>query len=68
MEPKNLRDLAEGDTLMLAREIQERTSVSQVYVKVGETTVRHIETEKTLEVPSEELVYPFRPSHAAKQS
>lgn len=68
MEPKNLREMEPGDTLMLAREIQQRTSVSQIYVKVDETTVKHIDTEETVELPEDELVYPFEPEHAAKRT
>lgn len=67
MEPKNLKDMETGDTMMLAREIQERTSVSQIYVKVDETTVEHIETGEKVSLSEEELVYPFEPEHAAKR-
>lgn len=67
MEPKNLKDLEVGSTLMLASEIQERTSVSQVYEKVDDTTVKHIESGETVSVPTDEIVYPFEPSHAAKR-
>jgi hypothetical protein len=68
MEPKTLRDLEVGDTLMLASEIQERTSVSQVYEKVDDTTVRHFETEETKKLTADEIVYPFEPDYAAKRS
>lgn len=68
MEPKNLNELEEGDTLMLAQEIQQRTNVSQVYVKIDDTTVKHHETGETLNVDEDELVYPFRPSHVAKRT
>jgi hypothetical protein len=68
MEPKNLKDLDVGATLMLASEIQQRTSVSQVYEKVDDSTVRHHETGETLRVPADEIVYPFEPSHAARTS
>lgn len=68
MEPKNLKDMETGDTMMLAREIQERTSVSQIYVKVDETTVEHIETGEKVSLSRDELVYPFEPKHAAKSS
>lgn len=68
MEPKNLKDMEAGDTLMLAREIQERTQVSQIYVKVDDTTVEHRETGETVELRPDELVYPFVPEHAAKSS
>jgi hypothetical protein len=68
MEPKNLKDLEVGATLMLASEIQQRTSVSQVYEKIDDTTVRHLETGDPVEVPSDEIVYPFEPEHAAKKS
>lgn len=67
MEPKNLKDMETGDTMMLAREIQERTSVSQIYVKIDETTVEHIETGEKVNLSEEELVYPFEPEHAAKR-
>lgn len=67
MEPKNLKDMEPGDTLMLAREIQQRTEVSQIYVKVDDTTVKHHETGETIELTPEELVYPFEPEHAAKR-
>lgn len=67
MEPKTMKDMQDGDTLMLAREIQQRTSVSQVYVKVDATTVKHHETGETVTVAEDELVYPFEPAHAAKQ-
>lgn len=63
-----MKEMEEGDTLMLAREIQQRTNVSQVYVKVDETTVENRETEETVNVDPEELVYPFQPEHAAKRS
>lgn len=67
MEPKMLKDLGVGDTLMLASEIQERTSVSQVYEKVDDTTVRHIETAETKSLTADEIVYPFEPVYAAKR-
>ena len=68
MEPKTLKELEVGDTLMLASEIQQRTSVSQIYAKIDDRTIRHIESEETRELPPDEIVYPFEPSHAAKQS
>lgn len=67
MEPKHLKDMEVGSTLMLASEIQERTSVSQVYEKVDDTTVRHHETGDSLTVSADEIVYPFEPGHAARQ-
>lgn len=67
MEPKNLKDMEVGSTLMLASEIQERTSISQVYEKVDDTTVKHYETGETVSVPPDEIVYPFEPGHAAKR-
>lgn len=67
MEPKNLKDLEVGATLMLASEIQQRTSVSQVYEKVDDTTVRHHETGDTVAVAADEIVYPFEPGHAARR-
>jgi len=67
MEPKNLKDMEVGATLMLASEIQQRTSVSQVYEKIDDTTVKHLETGETVAVPGDEIVYPFEPSHAAKR-
>lgn len=67
MQPKHLKDMEVGATLMLASEIQQRTSVSQVYEKVDDTTVRHHETGDTMSVPSDEIVYPFEPSHAARR-
>lgn len=67
MEPKNLKDMEVGETMMLAREIQQRRSVSQIYRKVDESTVEHIETGETLSLSGEELVYPFEPRHAAKR-
>lgn len=67
MEPKNLSELDNGDTLMLAREIMQRENVSQVYEKIDDNTVRHIETgEEIGDLPKDELVYPFEPSHVAK--
>lgn len=68
MDPKNLKDLEVGATLMLASEIQQRTSVSQVYEKIDDTTVRHHETGDTLSVPADEIVYPFEPDHVARTS
>jgi hypothetical protein len=50
---------------MLASEIQQRTSVSQVYEKVDDTTVRNYETGDTQAVSVDEIVYPFEPSHSA---
>lgn len=67
MEPRKLTDMETGDTLMLAREIQERTSVSQVYVKVDDTTVKHHETGEEVVLPADELVYPFQSDYAAKR-
>ncbi len=66
MEPRNLKDMEVGETLMLTREIQERASVSQVYVKVDDTTVKHHETGEEVELPPDELVYPFSTGHVAK--
>jgi hypothetical protein len=66
MEPKHLKDLEVGATLMLASEIQQRTSVSQVYEKVDDTTVRNYESGDTQSVSSDEIVYPFEPEHAAR--
>ena len=68
MEPKNLKDMEVGATLMLASEIQQRTIVSQVYEKIDDTTVRHHETGETLSVPADEIVYPFEPDHVARRS
>lgn len=68
MEPKSLKDMEVGATLMLASEIQQRTSVSQVYEKIDNTTVRHHETGETLSVPADEIVYPFEPDHVARRS
>ena len=68
MQPKHLKDMEIGATLMLASEIQQRTSVSQVYEKVDDTTVRHHETGDTLSVAADEIVYPFEPGHAARSS
>ena len=51
---------------MLASEIQERTIVSQVYEKVDDTSVRHVENETVRQLPADELVYPFEPGYAAK--
>lgn len=67
MEPKRFRDMETGQTLMLASEIMERTSVSQVYEKIDDRTVREVKTGQTREVADEELVYPFQPDHAAPQ-
>jgi hypothetical protein len=66
MEPKHLKDLEVGATLMLASEIQQRTSVSQVYEKVDDTTVRNYETGDSRSVSADEIVYPFEPEHAAR--
>jgi hypothetical protein len=52
---------------MLASEIMERTSVSQVYEKIDARTVRQVKTGETREVADEELVYPFQADHAAPQ-
>lgn len=68
MEPKNLKDMEVGETMMLAREIQQRTSVSQIYRKVDEASVEHIETGEKVSLSRDELVYPFEPKHAAKRS
>ena len=68
MQPKHLRDMEIGATLMLASEIQERTSVSQVYEKVDDTTVRHYDTGDAVSVDPDEIVYPFEPEHAARTS
>lgn len=68
MEPKTLRDMESGDTLLLASEIQERTIVSQVYKKVDDTSVKHVENDTVRQLPADELVYPFQPSYAAKLS
>lgn len=65
MEPKRLKDMLVGDTLMLATEIMERTSVSQIYEKVDDTTIRHRKTGETRQVSGDELVYPFHPEHSA---
>ena len=67
MEPKRLREMEAGDTLLLAREIMERTNVSQVYVKVDDRTVRHYESGEESPALPEELVYPFHPEYAAKR-
>lgn len=67
MEPKRFREMEAGETLMLASEIMERTSVSQVYEKVDARTVRQVKTGETRAVADEELVYPFQPDHAAPQ-
>lgn len=67
MEPKNLKDMEIGETLMLTREIQQRTSVSQVYVKVDDTTVQNNESGEELILPADELVYPFQPDYSAKR-
>ncbi len=68
MEPKTLRDMDTGDTLLLASEIQERTIVSQVYEKVDDTSVKHFENDTVRQLPADELVYPFEPGYAAKLS
>lgn len=68
MGPTTLKAMETGETLMLACEIQQRTSVSQVYEKLDDTTVKHIHSGETLIVPPDELVYPFEPSYAARQS
>lgn len=65
MEPKRLKDMEVGETLMLATEIMERTSVSQVYEKVDDATIRHTKSGETREVSGDELVYPFQPDHSA---
>lgn len=65
MQPRRLRDMQVGDTLMLAREIVQRTSVSQVYEKVNATTIRHTKSGNSQEISEDELVYPFQPGHAA---
>ena len=67
MEPKRFREMETGETLMLASEIMERTSVSQVYEKIDARTVRQVKTGETRQVADEELVYPFQPDHAAPQ-
>ena len=65
MEPKRFKDMQVGETLMLASEIMQRTSVSQLYEKVDTFTIRHSKSGATREVPDDELVYPFQPEHAA---
>jgi hypothetical protein len=65
MQPRKLGDLEVGDTCMLASEIQQHTSVSQIYEKIDDTTIRHLKTEETRKLPVDELVYPFEPDHAA---
>ncbi len=65
MEPKRFKDMEVGETLMLATEIMQRTSVSQVYEKVDDTTIRHTKSGDTKEVSGDELVYPFQPEHSA---
>ena len=67
MEPKRFREMEPGDTMMLASEIMERMSVSQVYVKIDSHTVRQVKSGETRQVADEELVYPFQPGHAAPQ-
>lgn len=68
MEPKRFKDMGVGETLMLASEIMQRTSVSQIYEKVDESTIRHTGTGESKELPGDELVYPFQPEHAAPPS
>ena len=67
MEPKRFREMETGDTMMLASEIMERTSVSQVYEKIDARTVRQVKSGETRQVAEEELVYPFHPDHTAPQ-
>lgn len=67
MEPKRFREMETGETLMLASDIMERTSVSQVYEKIDDRTVRQVKTGETRQLAAEELVYPFQPDHAAPQ-
>ena len=67
MEPKRFREMEAGETFMLASEIMERTSVSQVYEKIDARTVRQVKTGETREVADEELVSPFQADHAAPQ-
>jgi hypothetical protein len=67
MEPKRFKDMEIGETLMLASEIMQRTSVSQVYEKVDFSTIRHSRSGETREIAGDELVYPFQPEHAAAQ-
>jgi hypothetical protein len=66
MEPKRLKDMKTGETLMLAREIMERTQTSQVYEKIDDRTVRNHQTGETVQLTPEELVMPFDPAHVAK--
>ncbi|MGH7558620.1 MAG: hypothetical protein ACREMD_12740 [Gemmatimonadota bacterium] len=65
MEPKRFKDMEVGETMMLASEIMQRTSVSQVYEKVDETTIRHTRSGETREIAGDELVYPFQTEHSA---
>lgn len=65
MQPKRFKEMDVGETLMLASEIMQRTSVSQIYEKMDGTTIRHTRTGESREVPEDELVYPFQPEHAA---
>ena len=65
MEPKRFREMEPGDTMMLASEIMERMSVSQVYEKIDSRTVRQVKSGEIRQVADEELVYPFQPDHAA---
>ncbi|HWC07191.1 MAG TPA: hypothetical protein VG799_08100 [Gemmatimonadota bacterium] len=65
MGPKRFGEMETGDTMMLASEIMERTSVSQVYEKMDARTIRQVKTGEIRQVSDEELVYPFQPDHAA---
>lgn len=65
MEPQTLSNLDSGDTLMLAREIVEQSSVTQVYTKVDDSTVKHSKSDETVDVAPDELVFRFELENAA---
>lgn len=65
MEPKRFKEMEVGETMMLASEIMQRTSVSQIYEKVDDTTIRHTRSGEIREIAGDELVYPFQPEHSA---
>jgi hypothetical protein len=66
VETKMLKEMENGGTLMLAREIVERTTTSQLYEKIDDSTVRHRESGETLIISPEEIVVPFDPTYVAK--
>ena len=64
MEPKRFREMEPGDTMMLASEIMEGMSVSQVYEKIDSRTVRQVKSGETRQV-GHDVGGDFRRRHPA---